>query len=75
MELISPPAPDYTPRIAANRHEHLTELERDFERGLQTGKERDLFLFVERIKWMVMTIDQSYQHHEIPVSRVTFPSR
>lgn len=73
-KLISPPAPEYAPRIAANRHEQLTELEQDFERGLKTGKERDIFLLVERIKWMIMTIDQSSQHHEIPVSQNPLPS-
>jgi len=66
--LVSFPAPEYTPRISAKRPEQFTELERDFERGLKTGKERDLVLMMERIKWMILTIDQSSQHHEVPVS-------
>lgn len=66
--LISPPAPEFTELIGIKRHKPSTELERHFDEGLRTGKKEDLYLMLERIKCLIETIDQSYQHHEIPVS-------
>ncbi|ORY90768.1 hypothetical protein BCR35DRAFT_328529 [Leucosporidium creatinivorum] len=66
FEPHSRPGANDQAEIPVQRHEHLSRMEQDFERGLKTGKERDLRPLLERIRWMVLSIDVSSDHHEIP---------